>query len=117
MPDLPLTKVAGAKITRLARSSHINTVEEEGEGHQKQYRLVRARLTNAGEGTDIEAIEQGCVSLTALYPSLLDRPPQRLLKKLCTDLQRNNGIEGTVMKKLVLYSDQIPALRKPSTKN
>ncbi len=88
VPDLPLTKLAGAKITRLARSSHINTVEEEGEGHQKQYRLVRARLTNAGEGTDIEAIEQGCVSLTALYPSLLDMPPQRFLHRLCTELER-----------------------------
>jgi 5'-nucleotidase len=88
VPDLALAKVAGAKITRLARSSHINTVEEEGEGHQKQYRLVRARLNNADEGTDIEAIERGYVSLTALYTSLPDRPPQRWLHKICVELER-----------------------------
>jgi len=48
VPDMPLSVVAGVKITRLARSSHINTVEEENRGHLKQYRLVRSRLANTG---------------------------------------------------------------------
>jgi 5'-nucleotidase len=87
VPDLPLKEINGIKITRLARSSHINTVEEENHGQQKQYRLVRARLTPAtDEGTDIQAIEQGNISVTPLYTSLLDKPPQHLLKKLCADL-------------------------------
>lgn len=86
VPDMALGELAGAKITRLARSSHINTVEEENHGHLKQYRLVRARLTNTGDGSDIQAIEQGYVSLTALYTSFLDKPPQRLLHKLCNEL-------------------------------
>ena len=65
VPDRPLPESAGVKITRLARSSHINTVEEENDGQRKQYRLVRARLTNTGDNTDIQAIEQGNISITA----------------------------------------------------
>jgi 5'-nucleotidase len=87
VPDLPLAEIHGAGITRLARASHINTVEEENHGQRKQYRLVRERLTEAGNnGTDIQAIEQGNISITPLYTSLLDKPPQHLLKKLCADL-------------------------------
>jgi 5'-nucleotidase len=86
VPDMPLSDVAGVKITRLARSSHINTVEEGNDGRRKQYRLVRSRLTNTGDNTDIQAIEQGYISITALYTSLLDKPPQRLLHRLCHEL-------------------------------
>ena len=32
--------------------------------------------------------EEGYVSVTALYTSLLDKPPQRMLKKLCADVER-----------------------------
>jgi len=87
VPDMTLAEIAGVQITRLARSSHINTVTEDDHDQKKQYRLVRERLTEAGEdGTDIQAIEQGNISITPLYMSLLDKPPQRLLKKLCADL-------------------------------
>ncbi len=87
VPDLPPGEIGGVEITRLARSSHINTVEEDDRGQKKQYRLVRERLTEAGEdGTDIRAIEHGHISITPLYTSLLDKPPHRLLKKLCADL-------------------------------
>jgi len=89
VPDRPLAAVAGVKITRLARSSHINTVEEGNDGHRKQYRLVRARLANTGDSTDIQAIEEGNISVTTLYTSLLDKPPQRLLHRLCHELNRD----------------------------
>jgi 5'-nucleotidase len=86
-PDLPLKEIRGVRITRLARSSHINSVTEDNNDQHKQYRLVRERVTESGsDGTDIQAIEQGYISITALYTSLLDKPPQRLLKKLCTEL-------------------------------
>jgi 5'-nucleotidase len=86
VPDKPISEVGGVKITRLARSSHINTIEEGDDGHRKQYQMVRQRLTNTGDNTDIQAIEQGYASITALYPSLLDKPPQRLLHRLCHEL-------------------------------
>lgn len=87
VPDLPLEEIRGIKITRLARSSHINTVTEENSEKLKQYQLIRERVEESGsDGTDIQAIVQGYVSVTPLYTSLLDKPPQRLLKKLSTEL-------------------------------
>jgi 5'-nucleotidase len=87
VPDLPLEEIRNVKITRLARASHINSVEENEAGSRKQYQLVRERLPAAGsDGTDIQAIMQGDISITPLYTSLLDKPPQRLLKKLQSDL-------------------------------
>ena len=87
VPDLPLEEIRGVKITRLARSSHINSVAEENNEKYKQYRLVRERVAESGsDGTDIQAIMQGYISITALYTSLLDKPPQHLLKKLSTEL-------------------------------
>jgi 5'-nucleotidase len=87
IPDMPLKEIRGVKITRLARSSHINTVAEENSDQLRQYRLVRERVAESGsEGTDIQAVVQGYISITPLYTSLLDKPPQHLLKKLSTEL-------------------------------
>ncbi len=87
VPDLPLDKITDIKLTRLARSSHINTITEDNEGTVKQYRMIRERLVGAeAEGTDIQAVIQGEMSLTPLYTSFFDKPPQRLLKKLCAGL-------------------------------
>ena len=90
VPDLPPVEIAGASVTRLAQSSHINTVAEENHGPGRQYRLVRARLTEAGEhGTDIWAVERGNISVTPLFTSLRDKPPQRLLHKICAELAQD----------------------------
>lgn len=87
VPDLPLDKVVHIELTRLARSSHINTVTEETLDGVKQYRMIRERLAGSdAEGTDIEAVVKGNISLTPLYTSLFDKPPQRLLKKLVAGL-------------------------------
>ena len=87
VPDLPLDKIGSIELTRLARSSHINMVTEDNEGALKQYRLVRERLVGTdAEGTDIQAVLRGNISLTPLYTSLFDKPPQRLLKKLTASL-------------------------------
>jgi 5'-nucleotidase len=96
VPDRPLRDISEVRITRLARASHINTVEEENHGAVKQYRLIRARQTDAGDkGTDIEAIERGNISLTPLYTSLLDKPPQRFLKRLCSELSQELKVMAT----------------------
>ena len=87
VPDLPLAEIAGVKITRLARESHINTVEEGNHGRQKYYWLVRQRINDASDnGTDIWAVEQGYISITPLYFNRADRPPQHILNSLCADL-------------------------------
>jgi 5'-nucleotidase len=87
VPDLPLDRIKSIELTRLARSSHINTVTEEVLDSVKQYRLVRERLAGSdSEGTDIQAVVRGNISVTPLYTSLYDQPPQRLLKKLYVEL-------------------------------
>jgi len=89
VPDLPLEKVGKVKLTSLARSSHINMVSEHNEGPVKQYRMTRERLVGTeAQGTDIQAILQGNMSLTPLYTSLFDKPPQRFLKRLCAELNQ-----------------------------
>ena len=94
VPDLPLAEITGAKITRLARESHINTVEETNHGRQKYYWLVRQRLSETTDNrTDIWAIEKGNISITPLYTNRSDKPPYEILNILCSDLlqQLRNG--------------------------
>jgi 5'-nucleotidase len=94
VPDLPLAEITGAKITRLARASHLNTVEEGNRGRQKYYWLVRQRINDIKDnGTDVWAMEQGNISITPLYTSRADKPPHHILDSLCSDLlqQLHNG--------------------------
>jgi 5'-nucleotidase len=87
LPELPLAEITGVKITRLARESHINTVEEGNRGRQKHYWLVRQRIAQATDNvTDIGAIEQGNISITPLYFNHSDKPPLHFLEDLCSDL-------------------------------
>lgn len=91
LPDLPPAKITGAKITRLASESHINTVEEGDRGRQKYYWLVRQRVsktTDEGtdDGTDIWAIEHGNISITPLCTNRSDKPSRHILNNLCSDL-------------------------------
>jgi 5'-nucleotidase len=94
VPDLPLAEITGAKITRLARASHLNTVEEGNRGRQKYYWLVRQRISEATDNnTDIWAVERGNISITPLYTSRADKPPHHVLNSLCANLlqQLRNG--------------------------
>ena len=87
LPDLPLAKITGAKITRLASESHINTVEEGNHGQHKYYWLVRQRSSKAIDNeTDIWAIEQGNISITPLWPNRANKPSFHILNNLCSDL-------------------------------
>jgi 5'-nucleotidase len=87
VPDLPPNEIAGVKITRLAQTSHINTVKEDDSGKDRHYQLVRQQIgESALKGTDMYAFRHGMVSVTPLFTSLFNRPPQHLLQELCTDL-------------------------------
>jgi 5'-nucleotidase len=94
IPDLPLAEITGVKITRLARKSHLNTVEEVNCGQEKYYLLLRQRINEATDhNTDIWAVEQGNISITPLYTSRNDKPPHYILNSLRADLlqQLRNG--------------------------
>ena len=87
LPNLPLVKIKGVKITNLASRSHIDTVEEGHDGKRKYYWLVRQKINkDTDRETDIWAIEQDSVSITPLHITLLNRPSPAITDSLCSDL-------------------------------
>jgi len=87
LPNLPLAKIRGIKITRLASESHTDTVEEGYDGRQKYYWLVRQKINKDMDNkTDIWAIEQGNISITPLHTNLPQKPSPPALDDLCSDL-------------------------------
>ena len=87
VPNLPLAKIKGIKITRLASKSHIDTVEEGHDGRRKYYWLIRQEMgKDTDKATDMWAIEQGNISITPLHTNLLNQPSPLLPDNLCSDL-------------------------------
>jgi 5'-nucleotidase len=87
VPDLPREELSGVKITRLARTSHINTVYDDSRERRDYYDLVRTAVSEAAtKGTDMYAKEHGFISITPLFTSLFERPPRNFLRSLCDDL-------------------------------
>lgn len=87
LPDLPLAEIKGLKITQPAHKTHIDTVEERHDGKREYYWLVRHKLgTNANEATDIRALEQGNISITALHNTLFQKPLSGITESFCAEL-------------------------------
>jgi len=87
LPGLPLARIKGIKITKLAGKSHIDTVEERHDGRKAYYWLVRQKIErNASKDTDIWAIEKGHISITPLHTELLNQPSPLITDSLCRDL-------------------------------
>jgi len=87
LPNLPIAKIRGIKITRLASESHTDTVEEGDDGKRKYYWLVRQKVNkDTDERTDIWAIEQGNISITPLHTNLSNKPSPSIPESLCSDL-------------------------------
>jgi len=87
VPDLSTDEISGVKITRLARTSHINTVYDDSRERRGYYNLVRTAVSEAAtKGTDMYAREQGFISITPLFTNLFERPPRNFLRSLCDDL-------------------------------
>jgi len=87
LPSLPLAKIKGVKVTKLASQSHIDTVEEGHDGRKAYYWLVRQKINkDADNKTDIWAIEQGNISITPLHTELLKQPSPLIPDSLCGEL-------------------------------
>lgn len=94
VPDLPQDEIFGVKITRLARTSHVNTVYDDSRERQYYYDMVRTAVSEAAtKGTDMYAKEHGFISITPLFTSLFERPPRNFLKSLCDDLFQGMQLE------------------------
>ena len=87
LPDLPLAKIRGVKITRLASETHIDTAREGNDGKRKYYWLVRHRTDKSTDNqTDMWAIEQGYISITPFHANLFDRSALAIPDNLSSDL-------------------------------
>ncbi|MEE9583657.1 MAG: 5'/3'-nucleotidase SurE [Dehalococcoidales bacterium] len=87
LPDLPLAEIKGLTITQPAHKSHIDTVEKGHDGRQEYYWLIRQKLgTDVAEATDIWALEQGNISITALHTTLFQKPLPAITNSLCSGL-------------------------------
>ncbi len=87
LPSLPLAEIRSTCITRLASSSHINTVEEGNDGKEKYYWLMRQAMNNVvDETTDVWAVAHGNISITPLYTTFHRRPPLSIMNQVCSGL-------------------------------
>ena len=68
VPSLPLEQVNGVQVTRLAGRSYGESVRSEGTGNQQRYWISRNRpiQNDNGQGTDIWALKNNCISITPL---------------------------------------------------
>jgi 5'-nucleotidase len=83
IPGRSMSDVKGIRITRLARKSHVNTVEEGHDGRRDYYMLVRESVSNQTDTrTDIWAVEHGNISVTPLNVFFNDRLPVSLVEGL-----------------------------------
>lgn len=69
LPDRSAAELHGVRVTELASETHIDTVKEGHDGKRAYYWLVRGRKPERthGPNTDINAVENGFVSLTPLH--------------------------------------------------
>lgn len=89
LPNQPLNKIKGIRVTQLAHKTHIDTVEEGHDGRREYYWLIRQKLnTEINEETDIWAIEHGYISIVSLHNSLFQKPPLPHPDSLCSNLLR-----------------------------
>jgi 5'-nucleotidase len=87
MPNLPMDKAKGIRITGLAHRSHVNTVEEALDEQGAYYTLIREGVSlQNNKRSDIQAAAQGNISITPLSLFLNDRLPLAVLEKLVAGL-------------------------------
>ncbi len=87
LPNLPLAKIEGVKITQLASRSHTDTVEERHDGKRKYYWLVRQGINKGrDERTDIWAIEHANISITPLHTNLSNKSSLPITDSFYSDL-------------------------------
>ncbi|MEK7848188.1 MAG: 5'/3'-nucleotidase SurE, partial [Chloroflexota bacterium] len=67
LPNLSLYDIQGIEVTRLARRSYADVVQEGWDGKRQYYWIVRGKAEWQDEpGTDVRAIRMGRISLTPL---------------------------------------------------
>jgi len=87
LPNLPLEEIEGIEITRLARRSYVDSIQEGHDGKREYYWIVRGSPQwEVEEATDIWAIEGRSVSITPLHLDITDLSKGSFLRDLAGSL-------------------------------
>ena len=88
LPDLPLARIRGVKVTRLANEGHISAVEETSDGKHDHYCLVPQKQINKGKDrkTDVWAVKQGNISITPLHTYLDNESSLVITDTFCLEI-------------------------------
>jgi 5'-nucleotidase len=87
LPNLPLEKISGVRITSPARYSHTDVIEERYNNGRSYYWFVRKRVNKAvDDSTDTWAIERGSISISPLLTSHANKPLSDLPDSLGDEL-------------------------------
>ncbi len=90
LPNLPLDKIEGIEVTRLAGKSYADLVQEGHDGKGEYYWIVRQKSEwNMDEGTDIWAVENHRISITSLLSPPASSSALPILEDLCPTLFRD----------------------------
>ncbi len=83
IPDLPLEAIKGIAITRQARSRWEESFAERRDPYNQPYYWLTGRFVNLDDGddTDLEAVEQGYVSITPLQHDLTAHAYRAMLNR------------------------------------
>ena len=87
LPNLPLENIEGIEITKLARRSYVDSIEEGHDGKREYYWIVRGDPQwELEEGTDIWAVENKRVSITPLHSDLTNASGREFSAELTSSL-------------------------------
>ncbi len=85
VPDSPLEKIKGIRLTHLAEETHIETVEETDDIDPPRYWLRRHNILQKPQRkTDVAAIKEGYISVTSLHNLLSHRRTRHIDDRFCS---------------------------------
>jgi 5'-nucleotidase len=83
LPNLPAERIKGIELTRLGQRSYADSIKPGYDGKREYYWIVRGNPHwIIQEGTDIEAIEAGKISITPLHSDLTGNWQTSLMENL-----------------------------------
>ena len=83
VPNVPVSQLRGYRVARMAPSRFIETFHERTDPRGGMYFWMDGYLKTLGEkdGTDLQAVADGYVALTAIHFDLTDEPGQEHLRR------------------------------------
>jgi len=92
LPNLPLSQIKGVEITHLGERSYGDIIEEGHDGKRTYYWIVRGKPTwEPTEGSDIQALINGKISITPLHVNLTSHSALPVLEQLSTAIFQELG--------------------------